>query len=283
MEVVVRTPGGHSSIPRDHTSIGILSEIITQIEHVQYPAYLAEKNPYLGFLQCGADYAPDFPKKLKKLLSKHESKRTCAKRSDPLALEAAKMGAGVKYLMQTSQAVDVIKGGTKVNAMPETAAATVNHRINIGDEPETVWAHLTHLIKPIAHKYNLTLHAFDGQDAAYNSISLSAHNTTLKVAPVTPTDVDRVTPYAVLSGTIRALYGEDTVVAPALMTGNTDTRYYWALTKHIFRFGPGYVNEVDSGLGSIHTVDERVSASNHFKVVKWFTLFLRNIDEADFA
>lgn len=281
MEITVRTPGGHSSIPKDHTSIGILSEVITKIESTQYPTYLAEENPYLTFLQCGADYAPDFPKKLKKLLHKHDSKKTCSKKPDSLAIEAAKLGADVKYLMQTSQAVDIITGGTKVNAMPETAVATVNHRINIGDKPDNVWAHLTHLVKPIAQKYNLSVHAFDGQPAAYNSISLAARINTLSPAPVTPTNVDSVTPYAVLSGTIRALYGEDTIVAPSLMTGNTDTRYYWALTKHIFRFGPGYVKEVDSGLGNIHTVDEKISASNHFKVVKWYTLFLRNMDEAE--
>lgn len=87
----------------------------------------------------------------------------------------------------------------------------------------------------MAEKYNLTLHAFDGEDAAYNSISLSSKKTSLKTAPVTPTSIDVVSPYAVISGTIRALYGEDTMVAPALMTGNTDTRYYWDLTKHIFR------------------------------------------------
>lgn len=103
------------------------------------------------------------------------------------------------------------------------------------DEPETVWAHLAHILKPVAEKYNLTLHAFDGEDAAYNSISLSSKKTSLKTAPVTPTSIDVVSPYAVISGTIRALYGEDTMVAPALMTGNTDTRYYWDLTKHIFR------------------------------------------------
>lgn len=251
------------------------------MEQFQYPAYLTENNPYLGLLQCGAEYAPDFPKKLKKLLHKHDSKRTCSKKSDPLALEAAKLGAGVRYLMQTSQSVDLIKGGTKVNAMPETAVVTVNHRVNIGDDPENVWAHLTHLVQPIAKKYNLSVSAFDGKPAAYNAISLSARRNTLKTAPVTPTNVDSVTPFAVLSGTIRALYGEDTIVAPALMTGNTDTRYYWDLTKHIFRFGPGYVKEKDSGLGSIHTVDEKVSATNHFKVVKWFTLFLRNMDDAE--
>ncbi|USW54290.1 Putative peptidase M20, bacterial exopeptidase dimerization domain-containing protein [Septoria linicola] len=283
VDITVRTPGGHSSVPRDHTSIGILSEIVALIEGQQYPAYLADANPILKSLQCNADYAPYFPKKLKKLLGSRSTggKQTCAKKHhDQLAIEASKLSPMVRYLMQTSQSVDLIHGGTKTNAMPETAVATVNHRINIGDEPETVWSHLTHILKPVAKKYNLTLHAFDGEDAAYNAISLSARKTVLRTAPVTPTDIDVVSPYAVLSGTIRALFGEDTIVAPALMTGNTDTRYYWDLTKNIFRFGPGYIKEDEWSLGKIHTVDESITVSNHLKVVRWFTLFLRNIDEA---
>jgi Gly-Xaa carboxypeptidase len=92
---------------------------------------------------------------------------------------------------------------------------------------------------------------------------------------VTPTDVDVISPYAVLAGTVRAVYGEDIVVAPGIMTGNTDTRYYWNLTKHIFRFGPGYDVELDNGLGNIHTVDEKVSVTNHVNAVKWFMLFVR--------
>lgn len=284
VDVTVRTPGGHSSVPRDHTSIGVLAEIITAIEAVQYPTYLANQNPFLGLLQCGAEHAPEFPKKLKKLLGRHNSgKNTCAasqKHHDKLAIEVARTTPLAKYLMQTSQAVDLIHGGRKTNAMPESAVATVNHRINIGDTPETVWNHIEQIAKPIAKKYNLTLHAFDGETAAYNSISLSYRDTVLQVAPVTPTNVDVTSPYAILSGTIRALYGEDTIVAPAIMTGNTDTRYYWDLTRNIFRFGPGYIKEEDSSLGKIHTVDESITVSNHLKVVRWFTLFLRNIDEA---
>ncbi|KAF7195298.1 Carboxypeptidase S [Pseudocercospora fuligena] len=282
VSITVRTPGGHSSIPSDHTSIGILAEIITTIESQQYPTFLAKDNPFYGFLQCGAEYSPDFPKKLKKLLGQRsEGKQTCAaKHKDKIAQEAAKISKESQYLMQTSQAVDLIKGGTKTNALPEAAVAVVNHRINIGQEPEDVWAHITHLIKPIAKKYNLTLNAFNGQSAGYKAISLSASDTTLRVAPITPSNVDTVNPFSVLSGTIRALYGEDTIVAPALMTGNTDTRYYWNLTKNIFRFGPGYVNEDETGVGNIHTVDESVTVSNHLKVVRWYNLFIRNFDEA---
>ncbi|TKA70932.1 hypothetical protein B0A55_06124 [Friedmanniomyces simplex] len=283
VHVTVRTPGGHSSIPTDHTSIGILSELISKIESVQYRTYLADESPLLGLMQCGASHAPDFPPKLEKLLGKRSNSlhQTCKARPDDLALEAAKAGPSVKYLMQTSQAVDVISGGVKVNALPERTTVTVNHRINIGDTPETVWEHLTALAKPIAEKYNLTLHAFDGTKEAPLSISLSASETTLNVAPITPTDLDTISPYAILAGTTRAIYGEHVVVAPGMMTGNTDTRYYWPVTKHIFRFGPGYDPATDAGLGNIHTVDERISVVNHVGMVKWFVLFVRNMDGAD--
>ena len=281
VDITVRTPGGHSSIPPDHTSIGIISELITKIEAYQYDTYLADLNPFLGYLHCSAEYSPKFPDKLRKLLNQHRDPKSChaAKKHDTLALEAAKISREAKYLMQTSQAVDLINGGVKTNALPESVRTTVNHRINIGDEPETVWDHLRQVAAPIAKKYNLTLHAFDGQAEAYNSISLSHGNSTLRAAPVTPTDTDILTPYAVLASTIRALYGEETIVAPALMTGNTDTRYYWDLTRHIFRFGPGYVGEPMDGLGNAHTVDEKVTLTNHIHAIKWFTLFIRNMDQ----
>jgi Gly-Xaa carboxypeptidase len=157
----------------------------------------------------------------------------------------------------------------------------VNHRVNIGDEPEDVWERITALAKPVAKKYNLTLHAFDGTKEAAKSISLSPSDTTMRAAPVTPTNANKNSPYRILAATTRALYGEDIVVSPGWMTGNTDTRYYWDLTKHIFRFGPGYDPADKQGLGNIHTVNERVSIVNHLGMVKWFTLFVRNMDEAD--
>ncbi|KAK3353785.1 hypothetical protein B0T25DRAFT_545363 [Lasiosphaeria hispida] len=288
--ITVRMPGGHSSIPSDHTSIGVLSEIITRIESEQYRTHLEELNPYYTQLQCGAAHSPDFPHKLKKLLTSRASSNsfpwnghTCKTKPDHLALEAAKQGGpAIKYLMQTSQAVDVISGGAKINALPERVTVTVNHRINIGETPQVVYDRLAALTGAIAVKHNLTLHAFDGEEEA-SSIILAASPNTLEVAPVTPADAAVDGPFRVLAGTTRALYGEDVVVTPGIMTGNTDTRYYWGLTKHIFRFSPG-VDEDDrgAGLGNIHTVDEKVSVNGHVNTVRWFTLFVRNMDAAGF-
>jgi Gly-Xaa carboxypeptidase len=308
VDVLVKMPGGHSSIPADHTSIGALSEFIVEVESSQYETRLELINPYLQQLQCGRAFSPDFPSSLKKELTKREAKDAPAgrrlggcqkgKQEDGLALEAARLGGPpIKYLMQTSQAVDIVGGGVKVNALPERAVVTINHRINVGDTAEVVMNKLTAAAEKIAKRHNLTVSAFENNPSqmtkieSARSITLTTRHAPLPVAPITPAKVpsassDAATPFSVLAGTTRALYGEDVVVAPGIMTGNTDTRYYWDLTRHIFRFSPGYDRSVDKskegngGLGKIHTVDERVSVAAHVQAVKWYWLFLRNMDEA---
>lgn len=243
VDIVVRMPGGHSSVPPAHNGIGVMSELITLIEAHPYESTLSSDNPYLGLMQCAARYSEKFPKKLKRLLpgGKKESRK-----KDKLAHEAAKESPFIKYLMTTSVAVDVIRGGVKWNALPERTEATVNHRVNVGEHTAVVKKKLTKLAKHVADKYNLTAHAFNDEGETPSSITLIAHDTTLEPAPVTPTDVDRLSAYGVLSGTTRAVYGEKVLMAPGMMTGNTDTRYYWDVSRNIFRYGPGW-DEADEG------------------------------------
>jgi Gly-Xaa carboxypeptidase len=289
IDIVVRMPGGHSSVPPKHNGIGVASELITLIEANTYEPHLADENPYLGLLTCGAEHAPEFPKTLKKLLNKRSARSsTCSKHSktDKLAIEAAKAGPAIKYLFTSSVAVDIIHGGVKNNALPERTQITVNHRINVGSNSTDIKSHITSLAAQVAHKYNLTLNAFNGTESP-SSITLSDRATLLEPAPVTPTSLHltssnstRVTPFSILSGTTRALYGKDLIVSPGLMTGNTDTRYYWDLSEHIFRYGPGWDKD-QVGMGNIHTVDEKVGVQAHLDTVKWMWGWIRNMDEAE--
>lgn len=288
VDIVVRMPGGHSSIPPKHNGIGVASELITLIEANPYEPLLDEENPYLELLYCGAEHAANFPSKLKHLLHKRsqQSSGTCKKShcKDHLAVEAAKAGPEVKYLFTTSVAVDIISGGIKTNALPERTHFTVNHRINIGSSTKEIMSHIASLAAQIASRYNLTLTPFNGTESP-NSITLSARDTLLEPAPITPTTTNRnakkASPFSVLSGTTRALYGKELLVAPGIMTGNTDTRYYWGVSEHIFRYGPGW-DKQQKGLGNIHTVDERVGVRAHVDTVRWMWGFVRNMDEADF-
>ncbi|KAJ4991929.1 peptidase family M20/M25/M40 [Stagonosporopsis vannaccii] len=287
VDIIVRMPGGHSSVPPAHNGIGVAAELIALIEQSMYEPRLADENPYLGLLTCGAYHAPNFPKKLHHLLDRRSSKRlTCKKREDRLALEAAKAGLGVKYLFTTSVAVDIIHGGVKNNALPERTQITVNHRINVGSSSKEIKDHISKLAGVIAKKHSLKLNAFNGAEEP-SSITLSHRATVLEPAPVTPTILESgssnktyVTPFSILSGTTRALYGKDLVVAPGIMTGNTDTRYYWDLSEHIFRYGPGWDKE-QAGMGNIHTVDEKIGVQAHLDTVRWMWSWIRNMDEAD--
>ncbi|KAI8958656.1 carboxypeptidase s [Daldinia sp. FL1419] len=278
VEIIVRMPGGHSSIPPAHNGIGVIAELVTAIEANPYEPRLYPENPYLSLLHCGAAHAEGFPSKLKKLLPSH-NRQTCSKK-DRLALEAAKAGDSVKYLFTTSAAPDIINGGVKNNALPERTSVLVNHRVNVGDHPSNVQEKLVRLAEEVANKHNLTVHAFNDEPETPRSITLKSGDDALEPAPVTPTSLDSVTPYSVLSGTTRAIYREKLLVAPGIMTGNTDTRYYWDLTRHIFRYGPGWDPEQE-GFDGIHTVDEKLSIFAHIKGVQWYSLFIRNMDEAE--
>lgn len=243
VEIVIRTPGGHSSIPQDHTGIGILSELITEIEASQYPIHLDDSNPYFTQLHCGAAFSPEFPPKLRKLLaerepkalSQHDCHGSAPSKPDYLALEAAKQGPDVRYLMQTSQAVDIISGGGKVNALPERVRAVINHRVNIGETTAIVHDRLTAIAGGVAEKYNLTLHAFDGMEEEPSSITLSSPGFHLDPAPVAPADGSVTSPFSVLAGSVRAVYGEETVVSES---------YHYLSTPNCFQiFASGIWSE----------------------------------------
>ncbi|KAI1815016.1 peptidase family M20/M25/M40 [Poronia punctata] len=292
VEIVVRMAGGHSSIPPPHSGIGVAAELITKIEAEPYEPHFHDENPFLRILDCGNAYSPDFPQDLKKHLPwKKPSSSSCsAAGRDKLALEAAKQGDEVKYLFTTSQAVDIIHGGVKSNALPERTRVVVNNRVNVGDKVQDVKDKLTLLARQVGAKHNLTVQAFvdddddDDEPGIPQSIRLTSKHE-LESAPVTPTALEMedgsTSPYAVLSGTTRALYGESVIMAPAMSTGNTDTLFYWDLTRHIFRFSPGYDPGQGLGLEGIHTVNERVNVVAHMRAVQWYSMFIRNMDEAD--
>lgn len=69
------------------------------------------------------------------------------------------------------------------------------------------------------------------------------------------------------------------VSAPAIMSGNTDTRYYWNLTRNIFRYSPFYIFNVLVGSG-VHSVNERLKFDGHLQLHAWFYEYLQAIDTA---
>jgi Gly-Xaa carboxypeptidase len=89
-----------------------MSLLISQLESHPFHPSLQPESPYLKWLTCMSDYAPDFPAGMKRQV-KHP--RMWPK----LAHQLARSDRRLNSFLATTQAADLIRGGVKVNALPE--------------------------------------------------------------------------------------------------------------------------------------------------------------------
>ncbi|WVQ72089.1 hypothetical protein IAR50_001634 [Cryptococcus sp. DSM 104548] len=327
LELRVETLGGHSSVPPPHTSIGYLSLLIAAIEKHPHKPYLSPESPLVNYISCAANSPADTPPDLAKAIKRVDSSlsRDGGKKVDKKALKEVEdwwvegswkdgsyqNGQG-KAMVSTTQAVDIVYGGLKVNALPESVSAIVNHRINIASSVAELQSHLIDIISPVAAKFNLAIDAF-GKDiqtqhrGCHSSSSSSgekgpkagkivlaeAFNSSLDPAPVSPFTIESPA-WRLLSGTVKGVYAtrpghgvnatvveeekeKEIYMAPSISTGNTDTKRYWNLTKNIYRFA----YQLGKTFNNVHTVNEHISADVFVEQVRWFINFIVNVDESD--
>ncbi|EPQ56640.1 carboxypeptidase S [Gloeophyllum trabeum ATCC 11539] len=277
----VNTPGGHSSRPPAHTGIGILASLITRLEDNPHVPHLYRDGAYYKQLQCHAEHDSKLPATLRRMIKESRESDAALRQ---LEAELVASLPTFKAIAGTTQAVDVIEGGVKVNALPEQAHVIVNHRIADYSSVKEVQDRFSGVIKPVVEKFNLSLDAFGtlyGDESNPGHVRLSdAFGNALNPAPVTPTSGDV---YEFMSGTILATLGRSfreresktrAVVAPGL---SLDTRHYWNLTQHIFRYG--HQDARDSYNGA-HTVNEAKRAEGFLEMIRFFNLLILNADES---
>ncbi|KUJ12530.1 Gly-Xaa carboxypeptidase [Mollisia scopiformis] len=276
ISVTIDVDGGHSSTPPDHTSIGYLAQVIQKIEENQFPSRLTSKNPTKAFLQTAAHHAKTMDKNLRDAIL------------DPKSVDKVIVYLNSDFqtraLVRTSTAVDVIEGGVKSNALPETATVLVNHRIAVEESVQTVKDHYSLILTPLAKKWGLSSQNNPENEKqstdtlAWKSdkmkISVTPHSS-LEPSPVSDIKDER---FSWLAGTLRGVFGEDVVVAPILGVGNTDTKFYWKLTPQIYRINP-YSEKWDPRELMIHTVDERMPIEGMLESIKFYHEFIRVVDE----
>lgn len=152
----------------------------------------------------------------------------------------------------------------------------VNHRIAVEESVQTVKDHYVRLLSPLAKKWNFSIQGF-GQKASLNTlgtITVVGHDA-LEPSPTSdPTD-ER---FDWLTGAIRGVFGESVIVAPVLLTGNTDTKFYWKLSSQIYRWSP-WRGSLDPRGTMIHTVDERIPIEGLLEMVRFYHDFIMVVDE----
>ncbi|KAI1102338.1 carboxypeptidase S [Jackrogersella minutella] len=278
IQLTLEVNGGHSSRPPKNTGIGIMADAIVALENKPYSPRLTQPSPFRRVLECRARYSPEAvqPWLRDELLSGNEGK---------IAKKLADEETEDKWLVQTSQAIDVITGGIKVNALPENVQLQVNHRVALHDSADYINKHIQEVLTPIARKYEFQFRGFNTSLSEKLSLETSSSRIleaqSLQIidpSPISPTDNDV---WAVFSGTLRHVFestksGQGKIVVPAgnIMTGNTDTVHYWGLTSNIYRFTPSR-----NGTRMYqHGIDERMGITAHLEGMRLYYDLIRNFD-----
>lgn len=239
VELTARSPGGHSSSPPQHTTIGEIATAIHRLEQNQMPNELG--GAALAFFEYAG---PEMSLSYRTVFANLwlfggivESQLAAA--------------PATSATVRTTTAATVISGGVKSNVLPTDARALVNFRILPGDTSEKVVAH----VKAVIDNPGIEVRALpDSREAS----------------EVSPTDT---TAFLQLQRTIRQVF-PGTVVAPYLTLGGTDSRYFVALTPNIYKFAP-IIGE-RSDLTRMHGTNERMGVDNYVQTVQFFIQLIRN-------
>ena len=89
-----------------------MSILLEALESHPFEPELNPEGPYIKYLSCLADYAPDVPRDIKQDLKSPRNWNSLARR-------LSKADRRVNSFLATTQAIDIINGGVKANALPE--------------------------------------------------------------------------------------------------------------------------------------------------------------------
>ncbi|MDA8726153.1 M20/M25/M40 family metallo-hydrolase [Alphaproteobacteria bacterium] len=237
LQLKVVGEGGHSSMPPEQTSIGVLAAAIAALEANQFPRDFSHTQ---SFLEAVADDMPFSNRLVMKNLWLFK----------PMVMGAFEGDKQAQAGMRTTTAATMIAGGIKANVLPIDAAAKVNFRILPGETPETVRARVTRVINDA--RVEVT---YDG--SGQNGMAPS---------PISPTQGFG---WEQLTSAIRDTAApQRMIVTPRLLVAATDTRHYRKITPNHYRFT--YMQLAPSDLASIHGTNERISVATLNDTVRFY-------------
>jgi carboxypeptidase PM20D1 len=241
VELSAEAPGGHSSAPPDSTSIEILNAALGRLLDNPLPSRLD------GVTGRMLDYvAPEMGLPMRAALANRWL-------TAPAITWALNRQPATKAAIRTVQVPTRLDAGVKDNVIPSSATATINYRILPSQSVDEVLRHVRSAIG------DLPVAVDTGQASE-------------------PTRVSDVggTPFRVLQRTIREVTSDAVVVAPYLVPGATDSRYYADATDYVYRFLPYTLTPEDRG--RIHGTNERISIEDYRTVIRFYVQLLRNAD-----
>jgi carboxypeptidase PM20D1 len=238
---VAATPG-HSSMPPpqpEESAIGMMSAALARLDRAPMPGEIKGLP-----LEMFETLAPEMSGANRVFLSNLWLFK-------PLVQRELLKSAATNATLRTTTALTVFNAGNKDNVLPGQAEAVVNFRLYPGDSSEQVIAHAQ------AAMANPAIKIVKGPGAS-------------EASKVAATDGAG---YRYINRTMRELHG-DTIVAPGLMIGATDSRYFDGVADNVYKFSP--VRATPDDLKRFHGTNERISIANYVELIQFYHQLVRN-------
>jgi len=230
-----RNPGGHSSAPRADNAIYALADALTRLRAFQFPVMWNATT--LESIRAGAESASG--------PTADAMRRFAANPNDRRAQQQLAQNSSFATILRTTCVATMLEGGHAENALPQSAAATVNCRIFPGVAPADVQAELQ---------------AIAGADVA--------------VAQLGPSNASDASPLRpdVLAAVTAALnaHAPGVAIAPFMSAGATDGLYFRAAGIPTYGVGGIFIRESDAfahGLNERVPVDRFYNGLTHWRVL----------------
>ncbi len=243
LELTARGRSGHASMPGKDSSIALLTRALARLEARPFPAELDCLRTTYRHLASHLDFAYRLVFANLWLLG-------------PLAGRWMSATPRLNASIRTTLAPTMIRGGVQPNVMPGQASVVLNARIVPGMDVEGV----IERVRRVIAEPRVEIRQLEG------------------CSNPSPVSDPGSRGFAVLAETIRQTAGLDRLsVAPYLVVGGTDSRYFAPLADNVYRFLLNRLKAED--FSRIHGTDERIGVDNYVRVIAFYTQLLRRADD----
>lgn len=235
LRVTANARAGHSSMPDKDTAVTLLSEAVLRIHRMPIEMKL-EGGPAIDMIRA---LAPQLPLTLRAAAANEWL-------FSPVINQQMGDDPQASALIRTTVAPTMLEGGPKENIIPGRAMAWINFRLHPRDTSASILARAQDAVKDIP---DITVEWDRPPNEASAVSSMSSDS------------------YALLSG-MAQIVAPDAPVAPGLVVGGTDSRYYGGVAENIYRYAPAIYTGED--IAGIHGKRERLSVDNLARMIKGY-------------
>lgn len=237
IRITVHAKGGHSSQPPQHTGVGLVANVVHDLEKRQFKAKML---PMVEDMFTLIGKHMTYPGRLV----------TCnLKILKPLVLAIAKKIPPAAAFIRTTTACTMLEGSPAANVLPQTASVTVNFRQLPGTTTDDLVKHIRKVVK----NKDIDVEFVKGKEAS----------------AVSPTNTRAFETLTLLSHQI----DKYNIVAPYLVMGGTDTYHYEDICDNLYRYSPFVVNT--SLLLTTHSTNERCPVAALGEGVQFFKRYMK--------